>query len=599
MGGIKTTRQAPMLPTDAAEVMSTMLSTQYVRYGLIGAWAVGLWAGVGFSTALFWFAFTIAAGGVRSWVERKVAARTGKSFGFVFTSVALVTGAFWAAAPAIAWFSGKPFGEPLAIAFLCSGYLLVFTQLRNSPVRALMISTPYTLVSVAIAVSAWGRPQFWAFLGVLPFVYAGLAVHVLLSQIAQAKLTAFQDRQQRLMDEVEQARDRADAANAAKTAFLGVISHELRTPMNGVLGAAQLLDATDLTDEQRNLIGIIRNSGDNLLGLLNEILDHAKIEAGRLDIEAIPFELDELLGRVFNTWGARAGEKQLAYRLERTGDTPWTVLSDPTRLTQILHNLISNALKFTTEGGVDVRIDCERIADDRARMRFSVVDTGPGISGEDAGRLFQPFTQLDVSTTRRFGGTGLGLSIARKLARMMEGDLSVTSELGRGSTFTLEFEAEVVAWMRPEETETQAADETEDLEAVDFRPMKVLVVEDHPINRLILETWLTTAGHSCVSAENGELAVEACAVEAFDLVLMDVNMPVMDGLTATRTIRGANGPNQRTTIVVLSASAHADDHKAGLEAGADTYLNKPVEFGRLAKLMDTVAGGAAPLCEVA
>ncbi len=588
-----------MLPTDAAEVLSTMLQTQYVRYGLIGCWAVGLWAGVNFSTALFWFAFTIAAGGVRSWVERKLAGRTGKTFGFVFTAVALSTGCFWAAAPLIAWFSGKPFGQPLAMAYLCSGYLLVFTQLRNSPVRALMISTPYTVASLIIAASAWGRPEFWGFLGVLPFVYAGLAVHVLLSQIAQAKLTAFQDRQQRLMEEVEQARDRADAANAAKTAFLGVISHELRTPMNGVLGAAQLLDNTDLTPEQRGLTGIIRSSGDNLLGLLNEILDHAKIEAGRLDIEAIPFEMEELVGRVFNTWKARAGEKALDYRLAWRGERPWTVRSDPTRLTQILHNLISNALKFTTEGGVELTLACERVADDRARLRISVTDTGPGISKEDAGRLFQPFTQLDVSTTRRFGGTGLGLSIARKLARMMEGDLSVESELGRGSSFTLEIDAEVLAWLPPEVVEAGPDEAQAEGEAIDFRPLKVLVVEDHPVNRLILETWLKTAGHVCASAENGQLAIEACATQIFDLVLMDVNMPVLDGLSATRAIRAAPGPNQRTTIVVLSASAHADDHKAGLEAGADTYLNKPVEFGRLAQLMDMVAGVAAPLSDVA
>jgi signal transduction histidine kinase/ActR/RegA family two-component response regulator len=462
-----------------------------------------------------------------------------------------------------------------------------------------MISTPYTVASLIIAASAWGRPEFWGFLGVLPFVYAGLAVHVLLSQIAQAKLTAFQDRQQRLMEEVEQARDRADAANAAKTAFLGVISHELRTPMNGVLGAAQLLDNTDLTPEQRGLTGIIRSSGDNLLGLLNEILDHAKIEAGRLDIEAIPFEMEELVGRVFNTWKARAGEKALDYRLAWRGERPWTVRSDPTRLTQILHNLISNALKFTTEGGVELTLACERVADDRARLRISVTDTGPGISKEDAGRLFQPFTQLDVSTTRRFGGTGLGLSIARKLARMMEGDLSVESELGRGSSFTLEIDAEVLAWLPPEVVEAGPDEAQAEGEAIDFRPLKVLVVEDHPVNRLILETWLKTAGHVCASAENGQLAIEACATQIFDLVLMDVNMPVLDGLSATRAIRAAPGPNQRTTIVVLSASAHADDHKAGLEAGADTYLNKPVEFGRLAQLMDMVAGVAAPLSDVA
>ena len=339
--------------------------------------------------------------------------------------------------------------------------------------------------------------------------------------------------------------------------------------------------------------------GDNLLGLLNEILDHAKIEAGRLDIESIPFELEELVGRVFRTWNARAEEKGLDYRLAWEGERPWSVRSDPTRLTQILHNLISNALKFTTTGGVDLTVVCERIADDRARLRISVTDTGPGISEEDAGRLFQPFTQLDVSTTRRFGGTGLGLSIARKLARMMEGDLSVDSTLGRGSSFTVEIEAEVLAWSPPAIVETAPVEAQAGGEVVDFRPLTVLVVEDHPVNRLILETWLNSAGHACASAENGQLAIEACATQAFDLVLMDVNMPVLDGLAATRAIRAAPGPNQQTTIVVLSASAHADDHKAGLEAGADTSLNKPVEFGRLAQLMDAVAGAAAPLSDVA
>ncbi len=599
MAGLKAPKHAPMLPTDAGEVLSTMLQTQYVRYGLIGCWALGLWAGVGFTTALTWFVLTIAAGALRSWVERRVAATASKSFGATFLITAIGTGCFWAAAPVIAWWSGSPFGHSLAMVYLCSGYLLVFTQMRTAPLRALLISTPYTLVAGAIAVSLWGQPQFWGFVGCLPFVWAGLAVHVLLSLIAQHKLTAFQEGQQRLMAEIEDARDRADAANAAKTAFLGVISHELRTPMNGVLGAAQLLDNTELTQAQHDLINIIRNSGDNLLGLLNEILDHAKIEAGRLDVEAIPLEVDELVDRVFRTWQARAGEKGLGYSCVRDSELPFSVLSDPTRLTQILHNLISNALKFTTEGAVEVHAACDRVSDTRARLRFSVVDTGPGISDEDAGRLFQPFTQLDVSTTRRFGGTGLGLSIARKLAQLMDGDLSVRSKVGEGSTFILEFEVEVVAWERPSVEAEPAEEGDEALMEGDFRALRVLIVEDHPVNRLILETWLSTAGHSCVCAENGQLAIEACQLEVFDLVLMDVNMPVMDGLAATRAIRAGPGPNQSATIAVLSASAHADDHRAGLEAGADTYLNKPVEFARLSRLIDTVAADREPLSAVA
>ncbi|HWE44537.1 MAG TPA: ATP-binding protein [Caulobacteraceae bacterium] len=582
-------------PTDAAQVMQTILQTQYVRYWLIGSWAVGLWPTAGWATALIWFVLTMAAGGVRGWFERRLARRVTKDLGVVFQAVALITGAFWAAAPILAWISPHPFGQELAIGYLACGYLLVFTQLRHSPKQAFVISSPYTLVSVWMASTLWGTHAFWSFLAILPFMWSGLGVHLIVGLVSQAKITAFQNHQSHLIEELETARDRADAANKAKSAFLGVISHELRTPMNGVLGAAQLLSATRLDGTQKEYVSIVRNSGDNLLALLNDILDLTKIEADRMALEAIEIDVHEIVERVGGTWSARATEKQIDYAVAVAEETPSVVVGDPTRLSQIVHNLLSNAIKFTERGAVSLKVSAERLAETRARLTFRVSDTGPGIAAEDVERLFQPFTQLDASSTRRFGGTGLGLTICRRLAGLMGGELSVESEVGKGSTFILTIETDVRAWAQMKIDEEVTAEIDQD------RVMRVLVVEDHPVNRMIIEAWLTSAGHAAVSAENGEAALALMAEQAFDLILMDVNMPVMDGLTATRRLREShNSPNQESPVVVLSASARAEDHEAGYAAGADAYLNKPIDFKALASVLNRAAfGGRERLREAA
>ena len=570
-------------PNDAAQVLSAILRTQYLRYLLISTWAVGLWPTVGPGGALVWWALTLAAGGARSWFERRLQGRVGKDYPLVFQLVAITAGVFWAAAPVLAWTCPHPFGRALAVAYLICGYSLVFGQLRQSPKQALLISSPYTAVVLWIIASLWGRPEFWPFVCVLPFVATGLMVHIILGLVAQAQITQAQDRQALLIDELQQARDKAEAANRAKSAFLGVVSHELRTPMNGVLGAAQLLSATRLDPTQKEYVSIVRNSGDSLLALLNDILDLTKIEADRMALEAIDISMTELVGRVGATWTARAKEKSIAYEVEIAPDAPAVIVGDPTRLSQILHNLLSNALKFTGTGEVRLKVDCERISQSRARLSFHVSDTGPGIAPEDLERLFQPFTQLDVSSTRRFGGTGLGLTISRRLAQLMGGELSVRSVVGHGSCFILSVEFEVRTWAAPriETPLTAAIGQGESL--------RVLVVEDHPVNRMIIEAWLASAGHVATSAENGEQALELCALERFDLVLMDVNMPVMDGLTATRQLRASDGPNSDSAVVVLSASARAEDHDAGLAAGADAYLDKPIDFKRLSALMSRLA----------
>lgn len=579
-------------PGEAAAALRAILQTQYLRYLIITSWAVGLLATLGPMTAGLWFVGTLAAGAARGAVEKRISDRVGAGWGLVFPAVATITTAAWAAAPLLAWFSGTPFGQPLALTLLVAGYVLVFAQLRSSPRQALVISSPYGAVAVIIAASQWGTPLFWPFLAVVPFTAAGLFVLVTMTMMREERIRAFQAHQAHLIEELEAARDKANAANDAKSNFLGIISHELRTPMNGVLGAAQLLSATRLETTQREYLSIIRNSGDNLLSLLNDILDMTKIEAGKMTFEVVDVSVEDLHRRVTGPFQAQAEAKGLMFEARYEGEIPALVRGDPLRVCQVIHNLLSNAVKFTDTGTVAYTVRGKRLADRRVQFEFAVTDSGTGISAADMERLFQPFTQVDASSTRRFGGTGLGLTISRRLANIMGGDITIQSELGKGSTFTFAVEAEVVEWAAPAAVEEISA------EVEDGRQMSVLIVEDHPVNRMILEAWMSSAGHVSATAENGQLALDATAEQPFDLIIMDVNMPVMDGLTATRQIRDGGGMNAETPIVVLSASARSEDHAAGIDAGADAYLNKPIDFAALAQMMARVGEGRQALREL-
>ncbi len=574
----------------AAQSLSAILQTHYLRYLIITSWAVGLIATMGLVHGLLWFAGTLAAGALRGVVEKRISRSQNAEAGWgkVFPIVGAVTTAAWAAAPLMAWFSASLFGRELAIALLISGYVLVFAQLRSSPRQAIVISSPYGVAAAIIAVTLIGDPAFWPFVMLAPFTAASLFVLVTMTMLREERIRAFQEHQAHLIEELEAARDKANAANEAKSNFLGVISHELRTPMNGVLGAAQLLSATRLDGAQREYLAIIRNSGDNLLSLLNDILDMTKIEAGRMNFESIDIQLDDLHRRIVGPFEAQAEAKGLRFVSEFDGDPPAVVRGDPLRVCQVVQNLLSNAVKFTESGEIRFVTRSRRISERRVAFEFAVHDSGAGISEGDMDQLFQPFTQIDASSTRRFGGTGLGLTISRRLANIMGGDITVQSQVGSGSVFTFAVEGEVVCW------EDEAAQADADADRVEPDGMKVLVVEDHPVNRMILEAWMGSTGRRTTTAENGQEAVDIAQHQAFDLIIMDVNMPVMDGLTATRLIR-EGGVNADTPIVVLSASARNEDHEAGMAAGADAYLNKPIDFRSLASLMTQARGGRPAL----
>jgi len=570
-----------------------IVASGQMRYWIISSWAIALTTTLPWLVAVSWFFATTTLGIVRSIVDTKLTNIEPQFHARLKLFVATLSCIAWAVAPLLSYFGGHGHALAMALALLMAGYTLVFTQMRAAPREALIVSLPYTVVVLILTFDLWGTQNSLIVLAMMPVLGLALFIKVVITEMKDAELAAVNVVQAELIGDLGAARDRANAANDAKSSFLAVISHELRTPMNGVLGAAQLLGNTALQPAQENYVSIIRRSGESLLFQLNDILDMTKIEAGRLELSPVPTETDDLMKRLIGPFQAQAEAKGLGFRIVPSGERPAVVNVDSLRLAQITHNLLSNAVKFTDQGEIVLATFKERLADDRVRYRFSVTDSGAGIAEDDLSSLFRPFTQVDASSTRRFNGTGLGLSICRRLAHLMGGEVSVTSTPGKGSTFTLEIEAEVLSWVSPAVEGRELKYDLEGPGALngEIGPLRVLVVEDHPVNRFVLETWLNSMGHSCVTAENGQIALDLAAREAFHLVIMDVNMPVMDGLTATQELRARPGPNQQVPVAVLSASARPEDHALGYKAGADAYVDKPVDFAALTRVMSMAPFG--------
>jgi len=372
----------------------------------------------------------------------------------------------------------------------------------------------------------------------------------------------------------------ADAANEAKTRFLSTMSHEIRTPLNGVLGMTQAMAADDLSPVQQERLTVIRESGEALLAILNDILDLSKIEAGKLSIEQVDFDFGELVRGAHSTFTQLANKKGLSFVLS-IDQAKGVYNGDPTRVRQILYNLISNAVKFTDSG--EIRVAAARTD---AGLRLEVADTGIGMTDEVSAKLFGRFTQADASTTRRFGGSGLGLAICRQLCELMGGSIDVESRRGEGSTFTVDLPLVRVGDTAVREQGASAPS------AAGRAPspvnLRLLAAEDNSVNQLVLKTLLHQGGINPVIVENGALAVQAFEREPFDVILMDVQMPEMDGVAATRAIRALERERgcPPTPIIALTANALAHQIEDYVAAGMDGHVSKPIDITRLFEALD-------------
>jgi two-component system, sensor histidine kinase len=465
----------------------------------------------------------------------------------------------WASAAIPMWFAKEGLYGPVAALLILGGGLLhVIALSTHSRVAFICTATPLVAIGAGVVLADPGAEP-----GMKAVLLVGGAM------VAVNALTSWRHAAQSLLSEKTRAADNerrraeAEATAAAKSAFVAVVCHELRTPISAILSGAALLERNASDAATRTQTQVIGDAGSMMRNLLNDLLDLSRIEAGRLSVETVSFDVRQTLSDVMRLWRPEAAKKQLRLRLEGAAGLPRWLQGDPTRLRQILNNLLSNAIKFTPAGSVTLKVRAVQKTEGRVGVELSVIDTGPGFDAESAQRLFTAFNQLNAGVAAKYGGSGLGLAISRELARLMGGELTVESRAGEGAAFTLSLDMDVAVSPPPANEPTLAG-------------VRVLAVDDHVLNRKALEVILEPFGVLPVTADSGEAALEILARQPFDVVLMDLYMPGMDGRDAVRRLRREAGPNQKTPVIAVTASATDKDWDDCREAGMEAHVAKPV-----------------------
>lgn len=528
---------------------------------------------VGPPIAIGWLAAYAVITGL-DWLLVERATRTGERMSTPRKALACLflalSSAIFGALSIPLWMMGGPLGGVVAAFLLSASVLNVVSTTPGSRLALACSSAPHCLLMFSV-------PGFVAFFGggqaYSEATLAGAAAFLTNAFVAWYALDGARSRAAEARESSERKRADAEAAVAAKSAFVATVSHELRTPISALTAGAAALEATHKSGPGRHEAALIADAARMMKTLLDDLLDQAKLDAGRLSVETVPFDLRRALAHAVRFWTAEARKKGLKLRVEGANTLPRGVVGDETRLRQILNNLFSNAIKFTAEGEVTLRLSGWSEADERVALVLQVVDTGRGMSREALNRLFRPFEQAEAMDANVLGGTGLGLSISRQLADLMGGTLTATSVEGRGSTFTLALTLPAAELDADAPARRGVSDAT--------APLHVLVVDDHDVNRRAIALMLQPLGIRVATAESGPAALETASEQAFDMILMDVRMPGMDGREAARRIRAGEGPNVFTPIVAVTADGEESDIANCRLAGMSGFVSKPIDPTRL------------------
>jgi signal transduction histidine kinase len=531
------------------------------------------------ATALIWLvALLLGEGLARLATRRFTSGVSGSPLArAAFVWAALPINLIWAALAGMFWLSTHADLKMAAVA-IWAGQIIYTQNFRHQPAALLAVSAVAPMASLVVfPVSFFDQHGVGA-----NTVRMGLFMLVLTTISVMLANRAAAKKMDELTRRLREERERALEANRAKSTFVAVTSHELRTPMNGLLGMAYALDRSNLSESQRRHVRLMIKSGDSLMQVLNDVLDLSKIEAGKVDLEHAATNLPELVLAAGEAWRDAATEKGLWLHTEIDPAAPAWVLADPQRIRQVLMNLISNGLKFTHQGGVTIQLAAGSPGDDGLlEVCLRVIDSGIGVAAQFHDRIFDSFTQADDAVSRSHGGTGLGLTISRALARQMDGDLRLESggrdSGGGGATFVFTLRAAPIETPAPI-VETNGGDEDD---APDFGALRILMAEDNAINQLVVRTMLEATGAALTIVADGKAALEALKIGVFDAVLMDINMPVMDGITALGVIRSGAAGDPAIPVLALTASAMSGDRERFLTMGFDDHLGKPIRPGEL------------------